>query len=83
MEEGGAVEGCCVDTRYAFPSVFSTLSYASNFSRLFTNLRPGKHRDLQRLTVPYARLLGVIDDQTRTQAQVQEGEETQDAMVDL
>jgi hypothetical protein len=28
-----------------------------------TNMHSGKHRDLQRLTVPYARLLGVIDDQ--------------------
>jgi protein HIRA/HIR1 len=33
------------------------------YFKTIANLQLGKHRDLQRLTVPYARLLGVIDDQ--------------------
>jgi hypothetical protein len=29
--------------------------------QLLTNVPPGKHRDLQRVTVPYAKLLDMVD----------------------
>ena len=36
-----------------------------------TNASPGKHRDLQRITVPYARLLGIVhENQQQDEAMV-------------
>ena len=65
LATGGAVEGGDIGVGYVFFFSSSILSISicliGGICILTEGL--GKHRDLQRVTVPYAKLLGMVDNE--------------------